>query len=784
VNQRGRLPLRLLLGLLIFFLAGSDPAHSQSFQADRLAAIPPIVEAEIHAGQIPGAVILVGQGGKILFHQAFGWRTYEPRREPMFPDTLFDIASLTKVVATTPALLQLVEKGKLNLDDRVVKHWPKFKGHGKERITIRQLLTHYSGLRASLPVKPEWSGYETALKKIAGEKPLYPPGSRFLYSDLNFIILGEIIRRVSRQPLDVYCRYHLFQPLGMKDTFFLPLPSLYDRLAATKEGSPGEIHDPIAYRMGGVAGHSGVFSTAGDLALFAQALLDGGSSRFGQVLARRTVEKMVLPHSPPGQIPLRGLGWAIHSPSISEPGSNWSEWLPAGSFGHKGYTGTLIWIDPVSQAYLIVLTNRVYPGWNGNSETVRDQVFALVAEATGRAPLGSLSGRSSLSGTPVSDASARPVVKTGVEVLAARNFASLTGKEVGLITNHTGRDSNGRRTIDLVHNARGVKLGAVFSPEHGLSGQAEGKIPPARDAATGVPVFSLYGETLRPTPQMLAGLDALVFDVQDAGVRFYTYITTMGYAMEAAARQGIPFYVLDRPNPINASVVQGPVMEGDLKSFTGYFPLALRHGMTTGELARMFNEENRIGVKLTVTAMAGYQRSAWFDETGLPWVNPSPNLRSLTQAILYPGVALVEGANVSVGRGTDMPFELLGAPWIKGQDFSDYLNGRQIPGVEFQPAAFIPDGNRHQGRVCYGVRVMLTDRRVLDSAALGIEIISALHRLYPRDFEIEKTLPLIGSRSVLQAIKEGKDPKEVPLLWQDALSHFRHLRSKYLLYPE
>jgi uncharacterized protein YbbC (DUF1343 family)/CubicO group peptidase (beta-lactamase class C family) len=784
VNQRVRLPLHLLLGVLIFSLAGSDSARSQTFQAERLTGIAPIVEGAMRQGQIPGAVILVGHRGKIVFGQAFGWRTYEPRREPMFRDTLFDIASLTKVVATAPALLQLVEKGKLSLDDPAVKHWPKFKGKGKGAITVRQLLTHYSGLRASLRAKPEWSGYETALKKIAREKPLHPPGSRFVYSDLNFIVLGEIIRRVSGQPLDVYCRHHLFQPLGMRSTYFCPPPSLYDRLAATKEDCLGEVHDPTAQRMGGVAGHSGVFSTADDLALFARAILDGGRSPGGQVLARRTVENMVLPHSPPDQIPLRGLGWVIHSPSISESGLNWSEWLPPGSFGHKGYTGTLIWIDPVSHTYLIVLTNRVYPGWNGNFETVRDRVFALVAEATGRAPHGSLSGKSLLREAEGSKSAAFASVKTGIEVLTARKFSPLAEKKVGLITNHTGKDSSGRRTIDRLRQAPKVKLGAIFSPEHGLSGQAEGKVPPGRDGTTGVRVFSLYGDTLRPTPRMLNGLDALVFDVQDAGVRFYTYITTMGYAMEAAARQGIPFYVLDRPNPINASVVQGPVMEAGLKSFTGYFPLALRHGMTVGELARMFNEENRIGVKLKVVAMAGYRRTAWFDETGLPWRDPSPNLRSLTQAILYPGVALVEGANVSVGRGTDMPFELLGAPWVKAQEFTDYLKGRKIPGVEFQPAAFMPDGHPFQGRVCYGVRVLLTDRRILDSAALGIEIISALYRLYPRDFEVKKTLPLIGSRSVLRALQEGRDPKEIPLLWQNSLSRFSQLRSKYLLYPE
>jgi uncharacterized protein YbbC (DUF1343 family) len=254
--------------------------------------------------------------------------------------------------------------------------------------------------------------------------------------------------------------------------------------------------------------------------------------------------------------------------------------------------------------------------------------------------------------------------------------------------------------------------------------------------------------------------------------------------MEAAAPQGILFYVLDRPNPITGSRVQGPVLDEDLRSFTGYFPLPVRHGMTVGELAAMFNGENRMGAKLKVIPMSGYRRNAWFDETGLPWVNPSPNLRSLTQAILYPGVALVEGSNVSVGRGTEIPFEALGAPWIKSQEFTDYLKDRRIPGVEFRPAAFTPEGNRFQSQVCYGVQVILTDRQVLDSALLGVEIISALWRLYPQDFEIDKTLALIGSRSVLQALKEGKDPKEIPSLWLASLAQFRLLRSKYLLYAD
>ncbi|NWF53284.1 MAG: DUF1343 domain-containing protein [Syntrophaceae bacterium] len=784
MKKRGRFTRHLFLFSLFFLLPGSVTGYTQTIRTETLATISPIVEEAIRQGQTPGAVVLIGQREKIVFRQAFGNRTYGPQRAAMTVDTLFDLASLTKVVATAPALLQLVESGGLSLDDPVVKHWPDFRGYDKERITVRQLLTHYSGLRASLSLKKDWLGYESALEKIVAEKPLHPPDYRFLYSDINFIILGELVRRVSGKSLPAYCRDHIFQPLEMQNSFFLPPAPLYGRLAPAMEDHLGKVHDPVALRMGGFGGHAGVFSTADDLALFAQAILGEGLSAGKAILSPQTVQTMVLPQSPVDKLPQRGLGWAIHSPVNSDAGSNWSECLPPGSFGHKGYTGTLIWIDTISRTYLIVLTNRVFPTGKAGQESLRDQVFSIVAQAAGRAVSPSLCPQTFPAASNGLETNAPTKVKTGIDVLADQKFAPLMGKKVGLITNQTGRALNGQRTIDLLHQAAKVKLKAILAPEHGLSGKAESKVPSTRDPVTGLPVHSLYGDTLMPTPKMLKGLDVLVFDVQDAGVRFYTYITTLGYAMEAAARKGIPFHVLDRPNPITGSRVQGPVLDEDLRSFTGYFPLPVRHGMTVGELARMFNEENKMGVRLSVVSMTGYRRSAWFDETGIPWVNPSPNLRSLTQATLYPGVALVEGANVSVGRGTDRPFELLGAPWIKARELADSLSGRHIPGVEFRPATFTPDGSRFKGQACYGVQVILTDRQALDSALLGLEIIATLWRLYPQDFEIDKTLSLVGSRSVHQAIKDGLDPHAIAQAWQPKLEQFRQIRSRYLLYPE
>jgi uncharacterized protein YbbC (DUF1343 family) len=373
-------------------------------------------------------------------------------------------------------------------------------------------------------------------------------------------------------------------------------------------------------------------------------------------------------------------------------------------------------------------------------------------------------------------------VETGIDVLAEGKFSLLAGLRVGLITNHSGIDSTGRRTVDLLHKAPGVKLVAIFSPEHGFFGKAEGKVSSMREPLTGLPVHSLYGEVARPTQKMLSGLDALLFDIQDAGARFYTYITTMGYAMEACAKKGIPFYVLDRPNPITASLVQGPILDRNLKSFTGYFPLPVRHGMTVGELARMFNAEKKVGVKLHVIKMGGYERTDWYDETGLLWVSPSPNLRTLTEAVLYPGVGMVEGANVSVGRGTATPFELLGAPWINGEKLALYLNNRKIDGIQFMPAEFTPSSSPFKHQLCRGIRIILLDRQVLDSPALGIEIASALYRLYPRDFQIDKTLGLVGSREVLQALKNGQDPTSIIQNWQPGLEDFHKVRAKYVLY--
>jgi len=742
---------------------------------------------------MPGAVVVIGHGGRIVYRRAFGYRALVPRRLTMRVDTIFDLASLTKVIATTTAIMQLLEQGKLRLEDPVANYWPEFGANGKDEITVREVMTHYSGLPPDLQLEPAWSGYETAMKMIEQASPINPPGTRFVYSDVNYETLGELVHRLSGEPLNVYCATHVFKPLHMRSTMFLPPASLRMRIAPTqyRDGDHGPllwgvVHDPTAQDMGGVAGHAGLFSTADDLAIFAQMLLDGGRSDGVRVLTTMSVDKMTSSQTPAGKMAVRGLGWDIDTAFSSNRGGL----FPAGSFGHTGFTGTSLWIDPFSRTYVILLTNAVHPEGKGNVIALRSQIADIAATAYGHMPTPKeLAARPSVTSyyeilnSFRTSAPANEKTQTGIDVLESQAFAPLAGLRVGLITNQSGRDASGRRTIDVLNSAPGVKLVAIFSPEHGIQGAADEKVASSRDAATGLPIYSLYGNTNRPTDEMLAGLDALIYDIQDAGVRFYTFETTLGYTLEAAAHKGLAYFVLDRPDPLGGFNVEGPVLDADQRSFVGYFTEPVRQGMTVGELAQMFNGEQHLGVKLTVIKMQNWHRTDWFDETGLGWVNPSPNLRDLTELTLYPGIGMIEGSDISVGRGTDRPFELVGAPWIDGKKLSDVLSARRIQGVRFVPADFTPESSRFSGQLCHGVEINLVDREALESPQLGVELAAALFKLFPNDFKLDNVLPLTGSRAVVDGIRQGRDPRRLAYEWeQNQLQPFRRMRAQYLLY--
>ncbi|MGH9602826.1 MAG: exo-beta-N-acetylmuramidase NamZ domain-containing protein, partial [Terriglobales bacterium] len=624
--------------------------------------------------------------------------------------------------------------------------------------------------RPDLDLTEPWQGRDEALRRVWEEKAAHVPGENFVYSDINFIVLGLLVERVSGMSLDQYAEANILRPLGMAQTRFLPPAQWGPHTAPTEPDEGGEmlrgvVHDPTARRMGGVAGHAGLFGTADDVARFAQALLDGGDG----VLKSETVALMTTPQQPPGASARRGLGWDIESPYSSPRGDS----FPIDSFGHTGFTGTSVWIDSKSQTYIVLLTNVVHPKGGKSAKLLRSNVANAVASALG---LHTSAGRR---------------VETGIDVLEERKFDALRapdGKQrrTGVLTNQTGRDSQGRRTIDVLAAASGVKLTAIFAPEHGATGDLDtADIAHSRDAATGVPVYSVYGATdaqRRPPLEVMKTLDAVVIDLQDVGVRFYTYATTTGYFLEAAAQTGTDIIVLDRPNPITGSIVQGPLSDAGKASFINYHALPVRHGMTLGELARLFNTERGINAKLTVVPMENWERGDWFDKTGLAWVNPSPNLRSLTQATLYPGVAMVEWSNVSVGRGTDAPFEQVGAPWVDGARLADYLNQRQIPGVRFAAADFTPTSSRYAGQACRGVRITLMDRKKLDAPLLGVELMSALLRLFPADYKLERTSDLLANARVMEGVTAGRDPRAIAQQWRAEVQKFVGLRREYLLY--
>jgi len=762
--------------------------------AVRMGEVDAVVQQAIHDQQIPGAVLLVGHDGHVIYRKAYGWRALEPRREVMTLDTIFDLASLTKVIVTAPAVMQLAEQGKIRLNDPIAKYLPEFGQNGKEDITLRQLLTHYSGLEPDLDLKTMWEGKETAYRMAFAATPQDPPGSRFSYSDINFIVLGALVERISGEPLDEYASRHIFMPLKMTHTRFVPPAVWRAKIAPTQYDENehmlrGVVHDPTARRMGGVAGQAGLFSTADDLAKFAQAMLNGG----GGILSPLSVEKMTRPEQPPNAPVLRGFGWDIDSPFSTNRGAL----LPVGGYGHTGFTGTSMWIDPTTQSYIILLTNAVHPRGKENAMALRSKVATAVAAAL---PL-TISEKESLrwqsiTGYNEAQSAARHTstrngnVKTGIDVLEDHGFEVLQAagrkKRIGLLTNQTGVDADGRRTIDVLAHAPGVSLDAIFSPEHGVTGTLDTTdVNNSKDAATGTPVYSVYGAkdaARRPSLDLMKDLDAVVIDIQDAGVRFYTYETTLGYFLEAASQAGIEVIVLDRPDPITGAFVQGPISDAGRENFTNYWTVPVRHGMTMGELAKMFNAERNINAKLTVVPMEGWQRGDWFDSTGLAWVNPSPNLRSVTEAGLYPGVGLIEGTNVSVGRGTDTPFELVGAPWIKSRELAAYLNARGIAGVRFVPVTFTPSTSNYAAQKCEGVNVVLTERNALDGPELGIELAAALKKLYPADFKMERMTELLVNQATYDALVAGEDPRRIAQDWQDGLDKFQLVRQKYLIY--
>ena len=817
-------PIRLRIFVCLAILAFAHQAISiqlppgapatLGMSAERLARMDGAIQASIAKKELPGAVVLVARHGRVAWRKAYGSRAVEPQREAMTTDTIFDLASLTKIVATATSIMILVEQGKVRLSDAAIEFIPEMKGGGRDAITIEQLLTHTAGFAPDFDLRERWTGYDEAIKRLYREPLRSQPGARFVYSDINYIALGEVVHRVSGQMLDEFARRNIFVPLGMRDTGFNPAATLTSRIAPTEKrrgqmnylGDSGEnagpqgeqwlrgqVHDPTSFRMSGVAGHAGLFSTADDLAIFCQMIVNGGAYNGVRILSPMGVATMTRPRAIAENGSARGLGWDVAT-SFS---SNKGDLFPLGSFGHTGFTGTSMWIDPASDSFVVFLSNRVHPDGKGDVGPLRGRVASIVAssitdtsvskarEESSQAAAELLAGVARLnpnSARAAGNEAADAQVLTGIDVLERDGFKQLAGLRIGLVTNQTGRDRAGRSTIDILFKATGVKLSALFSPEHGIRGLADEKVSDTKDEQTGLPIFSLYGESRRPKAEQLKELDALVYDIQDVGVRFYTYITTLGYVMEEAGKAKLPIFVLDRPNPINGNDVEGPIADADKLSFTAYHTLPVRHGLTIGELARLYNDERHLNADLRVIKMENWRRAMWFDSTGLTWINPSPNMRSLTEAALYPGIGLLETTNLSVGRGTDTPFELIGAPWLDGQKLASYLNERRIAGVRFIPVRFTPASSVFRNEQCGGINILITNRAQFQSVLTGVEIAVALHRLFPADWKVDSYARLLVNADALERLKRGESAADMMRSWETSLENFRRVRARALLY--
>jgi uncharacterized protein YbbC (DUF1343 family)/CubicO group peptidase (beta-lactamase class C family) len=785
-----KLSLCVLLCVALVSAGGAKPLDPA-----KLSLIDDAVQKAIDEHRLPGAVVWVEHGGDIYW-KAYGKRSLVPAVEPMTRDTIFDVASLTKVLAGTPAIMLLVERGKVDLDAPVSTYIPEYTGE-MGKITVRQLLTHTSGMPPDVSTKSKWQGPETAIQMAAGMKLDSTPGAKFRYSDINLFTVGEIVARVSGMSLDQFCAREIYRPLKMKDTGFLPPAGKISRVAPTQmtDGGGlltektngavlrGTVHDPTSRFMGGVAGHAGLFTTAPDMARFARMMLNMGELDGRRIFLPETVKMMTRVQTPPGMEDRRGLGWDIDSRYSSPRGKH----FPLGSYGHTGFTGCAFWIDPFSKTFFIFLSNHVHPyGGTGSVVSLYRAIGTLAAEAVTDFNFDSVPGalppwRPKPERLSATEGPAR--VLEGIDVLEQDKFAPLKGLRVGLITNPTGQDAQRRSTIDLLRNAPGVELKMLFGPEHGLYGNFDSPVRDGLDSHTGLPAISLYGERHAPTPEQLKQLDALVFDIQDVGCRFYTFTTTLGMCMEAANAAGVKFFVLDRVNPINGVMIDGPV-RGASSSFVAYYPEPVRYGLTEGELATMCKAERHWDkLDLTVIKLQGWDRSMWFDQTGLPWINPSPNMRSLTEAMLYPGVGLLEGCRLSVGRGTGTPFEVIGAPYIDDLRLAGAMNAEGLPGIRFVPVRFTPTDNIFKNEACGGVNIILTDRdrcRVVDIGLLAAKI---LHRWYPEQFQVRKMETLLADEPTLQAIQEDKPLAEIRDLWAAKTADFKARREKYLLYP-
>jgi len=750
--------------------------------ASLVGRIDRAVAKSIDDGKMSGCVVLIGRRAGIVFEKAYGDRCVEPQKESMTTDTLFDMASLTKPTATATAVMLLIERGQLRLQDKVSQFFPDFAAKGKQDVTVEQLLVHSSGLIPDNALADYSDGWKSALPKICELELLSEPGAKFKYSDVNFILLGKIVEAVSGEAESDFVKREVYDKLGMRDTGYVPSEELRTRAETIEKRDDkwlkGEVHDPRAAKMGGVAGHAGLFSTAEDMAIYATMMLQHGRYNGVRVMSPATAEEMTRARDISGH--RRGLGWDKQSAYSKNRG----ELMSDAAFGHGGFTGTAMWIDPELDLYVIFLGDRLHPDGVGEVNDLAGRIGTMACAATMKAPQKRSEAPKALVAEATSPkAEGAGKVRLGIDVLEDDGFKLLEGKRIGLITNQTGVDSEYVTTIERLHNAKNVKLVALFSPEHGIRGALDqSKIDDTVDEQTGVPVFSLYGENRKPSKEQLEKIDVMVFDIQDIGTRFYTYPSTMCLAMETAVKADKEFVVLDRPNPIDGVTVEGPLLDKGRESFVGLQRLPIRHGLTVGEIATMYAKAHGIEEKLTVVKMKGWRRSMYLFDTGLFWLNPSPNMRSLEAALLYPGIGMLEFTNISVGRGTESPFELLGAPWIDEHKLAEMVNAANPPGVRVVPLRFTPTASKFAKEECHGIHFIITDWDKFRSFELGLTVAHALVKLSDGKWEPEKWKTLLGNEEVYRRIVAGEEVGPILKSIEAELVGYRERKKEFELY--
>jgi uncharacterized protein YbbC (DUF1343 family) len=746
--------------------AGDAPKPEPSPLVDPLAipGIRFVVESAIRRAELPGAVVAVGDQRGLRYLEAFGERT---TGEAMTRDTRFDLASLTKPL-TAASIMLLAERGVIDLRAPAATYLRELQRPDKRSITLEQLLLHTSGLPKVNPLSACEHGRAHVRAAIARERLLSAPGTHFEYSDLGFILLGEVVETVTSLSLDAFMSSQLFAPLAMRDTAYRPAPDEAMRCAPTELRDDvlirGVVDDPRAFRLDGVAGHAGVFTSAQDLSRFARMLLNHGQLDSVRILAPETVAAFSAPHTLPNAV--RALGFDVQSSYALGRGRTMSP----RAFGHGGYTGTSLWIDPAHDLFVILLSNRVHVGPKGNIHPLASAVADLALRA--------VTAEQARKSEP---SAARPHVKVGIDVLEEEAFARLRGRKVAVLGHLPARDAHGVSTIEAIAQAREVTLRAIFSPEHGLSAKAEGKV--ANSQFFAAPVHSLFGKTRTPSAEMLAGVETVVIDLVDVGTRFYTYMATALAVAEVAGSLGIDVLVLDRPNPLGGVRVEGPLSEPAFASFVNYHPLPLRHGMTAAELLRFLLAARGLSVRLHVVQVEGWQAGALFSETGLRWVPPSPNLPTPQQALLYPAIGLVEGTNVSVGRGTARAFSVLGAPFVKGTALAQALADAALPGVAVQSTRFRPLVGPYQGQSIEGVSFEIVDAQRFAAGRTGLAIARALQALYPQNWDSTRLGQMIASQATMDALAQGVALDAVVAAGEANLPAFLEQRAKALVYP-